>query len=83
MLSTANRSPKSRNVTDLDSKVARIEAYEQKYQPSRHDFGSMIEEQLWAKHWENWQKILDMMKDAQLIATDINTKIKMRTERST
>jgi len=76
MLSTAARSPKARSIPNLDQKIARIAAYEQKFHPARHDFGAMIGEQLWSKHWENWQKIIDMMKEAQVIAAEINTKIK-------
>ena len=76
MLGAANRSPNSRNIPDIDRKIARIESYQQKYRPSRHDFGAMIGEQLWTKHWDNWQRILDMMKEAQIVATEINTRIR-------
>lgn len=76
MISSAPRAPKARNIADLHKKMDLLDAYEEKFQPSQHDFSSMIGEELWTKHWDNWRKILDMMREAQTVAAEINIKIK-------
>jgi len=78
MLSDASRSPKSRGVSNLEERIKKIEAYEQAFHPSTHDFAAMVGESLWSQHWENWQRIIDEMKQAQVLATEINIKIKNR-----
>ena len=68
MLSDAARSPKSRGVLGLEEKIRRIEAYERAFHPVTHDFESMVGTDLWTKHWENWQRIIDEMKASQAVA---------------
>ena len=75
MLSDASRSPRSRRVSDLEERISRIQAYEQAFRPSTHDFAALVGERLWSQHWENWQRIIDEMKRAQVLAAEIKARI--------
>ncbi|MGJ8644056.1 MAG: HNH endonuclease [Luteolibacter sp.] len=77
MLSAASLSPKSKGIPNLEKRVQKIEEYERTFHPTTHDFEAMVGESLWSKHWENWQRIIDEMKDAQVVATEINAKIRI------
>ena len=79
MLSDAKLSPKTRGIKDLEERTKRIEAYKERFQPTNHDLATIVGEELWTKHWENWEKIIQEMKRAQEIATEINSRIKLRT----
>jgi hypothetical protein len=76
IVSSAPRSPKSRDIPDLLLKIRRLEAYE-KWQPvSPIDFGSIVGSQLWDQHWHNWKKLLEQMKESQIVAEKIRLKIR-------
>ncbi len=57
-------------------RILQMEPYEQVFRPSSHNFAVMVGERLWSQHWENWQRIIDEMKQAQILASEINTRIK-------
>ena len=75
MMGTAKGSPKSRNVREIDKRIAALDAYEKRWQPVKLDYPSIVGEQLWAKHLQNWKSLLASMVEAQLHANDLRTAI--------
>lgn len=73
--SNAKLSPKKRGILDLSKRISRLEKYEMWGKPTKLDFAEIVGVDEWNKHWQKWQAILDLMKDAQLHATSIKTSI--------
>jgi hypothetical protein len=65
IMSGAKLSPKSRNVSDLGTKIERLNKYEEwgKVQPI--DFQSLVDPEDWENHWKNWDTMISDMKKAQ------------------
>ena len=71
MLGNAKLSPKSRRIPDIEKRIERLKKYEN-WGARKFDF-SMSKEP-WKEHFQNLDKILNMMKKSQNLAK----KIKMR-----
>ncbi|MDD3240229.1 MAG: hypothetical protein PHW47_09145 [Lachnospira sp.] len=65
MLSNATLSPHSRGIPDIDDRIAKLEKYEQQFTPITIDFEEIVGKALWKQHWENCQKLHDLMKESQ------------------
>ena len=65
MTGTATRSPRSRNVPDLDARVARLQAYEAWRTPKRVDYESLVGPELWERHRKNWDDVLKKLQEAK------------------
>lgn len=76
MRGPAALSPATRKVPDLEARVRRLRTYEASQEPTKIDFESVVGTQTWNEHWRNWQRIIDAMKHAQKLATQINTQVK-------
>ena len=77
----AKRSPRTRNVNDLDSRISRLETYEGWRPAERVDFEAIVGPEMWDRHWVNWKKVLETMKESQLLATEIRSKVADRKKR--
>jgi hypothetical protein len=75
MCSSAPRCPGMRGVTDLEGRMARLEAYERWRQAKHFNFRSMVGEELWGEHWKNWRQTLAQMKKSQECANQLKTRI--------
>jgi len=75
MRSSAPRSPRVRGILDLEAKMMRLDAYEQWRQPKQLDFQSLVGEELWAEHWNNWRELLDRMRKSQASAEKLKAQI--------
>ena len=75
MLGDADRSPKTRNIPDLEERVRRLEAYEAKYQPIRLDFEAIVGTEKWEEHWENCRRIHAMMQESRRLADEIRRTV--------
>lgn len=73
--SNAKLSPKTRGIADLSERISRLEKYEMWGEPTKLDFAEIVGIDEWEKHWQKWQAILDLMKDAQAHATTIKSSI--------
>jgi hypothetical protein len=71
MMSGARLSPQTRNVTDLQSRMQRLEQYEQWRQPTRIDFEAVAGQELWQRHRQNWRDVLALLKQSQGLANEI------------
>ncbi len=75
MISDAKLSPKSRGIVDLEQRIERLYTYEKWQKPTIVDFESIVGKEKWEQHWKNWQLVQDTMKEAQILATEINQLI--------
>lgn len=77
--SDAKLSPKSRQVTDLQQRIARLEEYERWGNVMAIDLRSMVPPDAWEQHRANWGAVLKMMTDAQFHATILKRMIEEKT----
>lgn len=70
--SSAPLSPKTRGISDLDQRIEKLNAYEAWQEPTKVDFESVVGKQKWAQHWANCESVQNSMKQAQLLASEIN-----------
>ncbi len=73
--SSAPQSPATRGVANVRERIARLEAYENWGTPTKMDFGKVVGQELWGQHWENWQRVQDLLRESQELATRINTLV--------
>ena len=78
--SDATLSPKTRGVADLDERAAKLELFQNKYHVEKYDFESIVGKELWSQHWDNWQKLGDLMKESQATSDEIKALIKKRVQ---
>jgi hypothetical protein len=71
----AQKSPKNRNIKDLQEKIARLEKYESWGKVVPIDFKEIVGRDLWESHWKNHDDLFIEMKKAQALARDIKTAI--------
>ncbi len=75
ILSDAPLSPKSKGVKDLDERIDRLEAFEKWCVPTKMDFESIVGSDVWSKHWGNWEKVQELMREAQTLSEKINSEV--------
>lgn len=77
IISEARLSPKTRGIPNLPKRIERLEAYET-WSPSaqRLNLQELVGEDLWRKHWQNWQDLLDAMRRCHTHAQDIANKLR-------
>ena len=75
MFSEARLSPKSRGIQNLEERTERLLAYENWEKPTKVDFEKIVGKKKWEQHWSNWEKIQESMRDAQLLANEINQEV--------
>ena len=75
MFSTAALSPMSRGVANLDEKAAKLEAYENWEIPTKVDFENIVGKDTWIQHWNNCEQVQAAMKNAQVLADEIKSKV--------
>ncbi len=78
MNSRAKRSPKSRNISNLDELIKRLEKYEKWHSVRPIDFEKIVDPTLWTQHWNNREKLFNLMKKSQELATEIKQVIKSK-----
>lgn len=75
LFSSAPRSPKSRGISDIETRASRLNDYERWGAPTRVDFRSIVGDDLWDEHWRNHEAIVRLMRDAEVVATAIRARI--------
>ncbi len=75
MESDAPLSPKKRKVKDLEYRMQRLADYEKWVEPTKMDFEMILGREKWGKHWENCDKVQLIMKQAQVLANEINKTV--------
>jgi hypothetical protein len=75
MRSSARLSPTTRHVPDIEMRISRLEHFEAWGTPTKVNFESLMGEDLWAKHWQNHKRILELMREAELTADAIRARV--------
>jgi len=73
MEGNAKLSPKSRGISDLAERVARLQEYEGWREPRKIDFAALVGPEMWQRHRQNWRDVLDLLKKSQVLASEIRT----------
>lgn len=76
IVSSAKLSPKSKGIADLGDRINRLDAYENWEEPTCVDFESIVEVENWDKHWKNCEEVQIAMRSAQILADEINTRVR-------
>lgn len=76
MVGPAKLSPRTRGVADLDSRIASLERYEAWRTPLRVDFEQLAGDTLWAKHWDNHRRLMDLVCECQVTADEIKQLVR-------
>jgi hypothetical protein len=71
MMSSAPKSPKTRNIPDLEKKIKILEKYEKWGDLKPINLESIADPTLWKRHWSNHQSLLDAMSRAQSQADEL------------
>ncbi len=71
MEGNAKLSPKTRNIPDIKERMVRLQKYEAWRQPRKIDFAAIVGPEMWQRHKQNWQSVLDLLKKSQELAEEI------------
>jgi hypothetical protein len=71
MEGNARLSPKTRGIANLGLRVANLRSYESWREPRKIDFAAVVGPEMWHRHRENWQSVLDLLKKSQELAKEI------------
>lgn len=75
MVGAAPQSPKTRQISDLEARVARLDAYERWRKPRMVNFETIAGPELWSRHWENHKRLLALMSESQVTAEAIRRSV--------
>lgn len=78
--SDARLSPRSREITNLDARIKRLDDFERWRHPLVINFETCAGAERWAKHWENHDRLLEMMRRCQSDAEAIRLIVKDATQ---
>ena len=73
MMGNAKLSPRIRRIPDIEQRVAGLQAYEQEFKPQQVHPKAIVPTELWDKHTENWKRVLELMRESQLLANEIRS----------
>ncbi len=65
MMSDAKLSPKTRNISDMEKKIERLNCYEKWKDIKPIDFEGIVGKEAWEKHWENCERLHKLMEEFQ------------------
>ena len=74
MRSDAEKSPKTRGVADMESRIEKLRAYDQ-LEKKKIDIEAIVGAEEWKKHWKNCDLIIDQMRIAQVHSDMLKDKI--------
>ncbi len=69
--SSAKKSPTSRNIPDIEARIARLEDYGSWRKPRKIDFREMMGLDLWKDHKRNLDRVLELLKESQTLANQL------------
>ena len=76
MLGPAKRSPKTRGISDLAERIARLETFEAWGQTKPMDIAVIVGAENWDAHWRNLDAIVSRMREAQAHAEILRVRLK-------
>lgn len=75
MMSDAKLSPKLRGVKDIERRMGSLREYEKWGTPTIVDFEGLVCKEKMSKHWANCEQVQSTMRQAQVLANEINQSI--------
>lgn len=72
ILGSAKLSPKSRGINNLELRIKHLKSYEDWCEPTIVDFELIVGKSKWKQHWDNWELVQSTMREAQILASEIN-----------
>jgi len=75
MTGEAPQSPTSRGILDVESRIARLEAFERWRRPTLVDFEAIVGHDAYEAYWQELDRIIGEMERSQVIANELRTKI--------
>jgi hypothetical protein len=82
MLSSARHSPTTRKIPDLELRVSRLEQFESWAKCVPLEVEALVPPILWAQYYGIQKEILQKMRDAQKLATEIARQVSARSKES-
>ena len=76
MLGKAARSPKQRGISDLEGRVARLEAYERWREPRCIDYAALVGPERWSQYQDLLNTAVAHLTEAQKVALELQVIIK-------
>lgn len=74
--SDAKKSPKSRGITDLEERIARLKDYEERFAPIRINFEELVGAEDWQDYMCNYDKITEALRIAEDSAERVRAKLR-------
>lgn len=74
MLSDAEKSPKTREISDINKRIQLIEKYEKIFKPQKVNLEKIAGSPLWEKYMKAYESIISQMNAAQIIMDEIKKK---------
>lgn len=82
MISSAELSPKTRGIIDLENKIERLSNYEiwgnESPKVTKLNFEKIVGKDKWDKHWSNCDKLHQLMNECQEYSNQIKKEIEKR-----
>ncbi|MBW8015115.1 MAG: HNH endonuclease [Planctomycetes bacterium] len=71
ILSDAPLSPKSKKVSGIEGIISRLDKYEEWGSVTRINLEELVGQELWNNHWNNREKLFELMAESQILADKI------------
>jgi hypothetical protein len=75
MCGPAKLSPATREISDIQERITRLEKYEQWAPPTNINFAEIVGVELWTKHMENLATVQKLMRESQVLAEQIRSEV--------
>lgn len=75
MQGNAKRSPKSRQIPDIQRRIERLERYEAEQEPTKIDFRNLVTESVWDEYWKKLEQLHNLLNEIQPYADDVARKV--------
>lgn len=72
MRSAAKRSPKTRGISDLEQRIARLKRYEAWRRVEPLELHRIVGEERWDAYWQSWKQMLEAIASAQKLADELS-----------
>ena len=59
----------------MKERIEKLKAYEKWEVPTKMDFEAIVGSEVWAKHWQNWENVQELMREAQSLSEKINSEV--------
>ncbi|WP_127507582.1 HNH endonuclease [Paenibacillus humicus] len=78
ILSNAKLAPKARGIKNIDERIKRLENFENWKDVKPINLEELVDKELWKKHWENYEKLNQLMRESQITSQKIQSQIRER-----